>query len=534
VIPLLTVEQVRAAEQAAIAQGRSEDALTLAAGAGIAAAVIRAFDDQPGRAVILVGPGKNGGDGLVIAEHLLDAGWQCAIWSFQRDGIAGAPVSEQAIDRAAWLRSNDDLSRSLDQCDIVIDAIYGAGGRAELPDDVVAVFDQVREARRRSGLSIWAVDVPSGMAVDTGDIADRALAADVTAMIGLPKTGPYRLPAAAFTGRVISIDIGLEAPVELDAEAPALLTPEHVRRLLPERRTGSHKRSVGTVLVVGGAPNYYGAPRMSAEAALRSGAGLVSVAAPSSIIPPIATAVPELTFCPLPMAEHGTAGDRMAKIVRERLDETDALVIGPGLGTDAPVPDFLSRLFGVGAAARRGIGFGSAAADEQDEPFTGRAVLDADALNWLATQEDWVDKLTGADLVLTPHPGELARMTGKERRDIEQDPWAAAREAAAAFKHVVVLKFAHTVVATPDGRMMVAPQAPSSLATAGTGDVLSGIIGSFMAQGMSATDAACSGILVGLVATDRAEQRSGPIGMLATDIIRELPMAIGQFSRKRL
>jgi ADP-dependent NAD(P)H-hydrate dehydratase / NAD(P)H-hydrate epimerase len=532
VIPLVTAADVKRAEADAIKAGTTEADLMLSAGTQIAE-LIDMEHIGPGSALVLCGPGNNGGDGVVIGARLQALGWIVTIWTWNRDGAGTAPISEDRGQVLTWISKSEDVGKHLGDADIVIDAVFGAGSRAELPDDVIEVFDVIRECHASRYLEIWAVDLPSGVSSDTGEVAEQALYADVTAFIGLPKVGLYQLPAASHSGRLVGIDIGLQAPLDLDGERPELITAGRVRGLIPKRRAGIHKRSTGTVLVVGGAPNYYGAPRMSGESALRSGAGLVSVAAPSSIVAPIATAVPELTFVPLPVAEHATAAARMAKIVREKMPAADALVIGPGLGTDAPVPEFLSQLLGFEQPGRSGIGFGSHNEPERVEPFSGRAVFDADVLNWLAQTDEWADTLKDATLVLTPHAGELARLLGCKREEVEADPWEKAREAAALFGQVVVLKYAHSVVATPSGKLYIADQAPPGLATAGTGDVLAGCIGAFLAQGLDTESAAVAGVALGLRAAEIAAMETGTVGYTATDVIDKLPAARDVIIRSR-
>ncbi len=524
-IPLVTVDQMRNAEQKAIEIGRSETDLMLAAGVSIADE-ISARHGVASHALVLCGPGKNGGDGVVIATELVRLGRIATVWTYNRDGAGGVPVDQELIEDTDWITGQSALEDALASVDFVVDAVFGAGGRAELPDEVSRAFDAIRLEARDNYLPIWAVDVPSGIDCDTGSIAESALQADVTTMIGLPKVGAYRFPAARNTGFKSLIDIGIAPTDDLGPETPGLITGLSTRRLLPTRRAGLHKRAAGSLMVIGGAPNYYGAPRLAAEAGLRSGAGIVTVAAPSSVIGSIATAVPELTFLPLPVAEHLTAESRMATLIREQLDRYDALVIGPGLGTDKPVPGFLAKLFGFERISTTGIGFGSASDVEEESEFTGRAVIDADGLNWLATRDDWWTELRQADLVLTPHPGELARLLNCERDDIEADPWRYARDAAERFQQVVVLKYGHTCVATPQGELSIAPQAPPSLATAGSGDVLAGLIGGLIAQGLDSADAARAGVMIGLRAVDLGEVRHGSVGLTAGDIIELLPKSI--------
>lgn len=529
---LLTADEIRKVEQRAIDAGTSESELMSRAGNEIADAIHqdRLFASY---AVVLAGPGNNGGDGIVIAARLVELGWTVALWRWNRPETGDVPCDSGSLNQVTWIDSLDELVQVLDDANVVIDAIFGAGSRSALPDEVIAAFDTVRTAQEKQYVQVWAVDLPSGASSDDGSIADQALAADVTAMVGRPKVGAFLLPAAAYTGEIRYVDIGLPELEDVDAERPRLISSQRVRQVIPTRRTGVHKRSAGTLLVIGGAPNYYGAPRLTGEAALRSGAGLVSIAAPSSIIGSISSAVPELTFVPLPVSEHSSVAGRMARIIRGNCSSADALAIGPGLGIDDPVPGFLSQLLGFDSGLGSGIGFGTHDEPDPVEPYAGRAVIDADGLNWLSSQNEWWKTLSSAELVLTPHSGELARLLGIERSDIEADPWTHARHAASTFGQVVVLKFAHTVVASPDGQLWVAHQAPVGLATAGSGDVLTGVIGSLLAQGCHALDAAVGGVRLSLEAALEASMHEGTTGYLASDIVEHLPAARELITRSR-
>jgi NAD(P)H-hydrate epimerase len=526
VIKLCTVTEIRAAEHVALGDGRTEDELMTSAATGIASLILKRFGDRIGSAVFLVGPGKNGGDGLVAATILVEVGWTCFIWGFKRDGVAGAPISGLAAERLTWIRERSELQNVMSRADLIVDAVFGIGGKIELPQDVAEVFASAREARVARGTPLWAIDVPSGVDADSGEASDSAFHADVTVSIGLPKIGLYRAPAVRYSGDIELVDIGLSAP-EATAEDIALIDERSVRTLLPRRRQDTHKHDVGWLLVIGGAPNYYGAPRMAAEAAARAGAGMVSMAVPRSLVAPIASAVREVTFLPLPEAEFGGAGERMAQLVSRRLPEFAACLIGPGLGQDEPVPEFLSRLFGLRSGSQS-IGFGSTVDVPQSGGFSGRAVIDADGLNFLAKQESWHETLSSAELVLTPHPGELARLTGTSTADILADPWGSARAAADRFQQVVVLKQGFSVVAAPGQPLLIAPRCDPALASAGTGDVLAGTIAGLMAQGLEPRAAAAVGLFIGSRAADLAETHVGTLSLVAGDVIDTLPEAIRQ------
>ena len=497
-----------------------------AAGHGVADAIVAAHRGGPGTALFLVGPGHNGGDGLVAAAALVERGWRVRVWRYERRDLAGAPVPAEIAAEFEWLAQDADLETGCRVADVVVDAVFGIGGRAELPRAVGAAFAAARQARLDRGTPMVALDVPSGIDGDTGAADALAFQADLTAVIGLPKLGLYLGEAVRRAGTLSLVDIGLEPPESGEDDAQ-LLTDDDVRSWLPRRAADTHKRQAGTLLVVGGAPNYYGAPRMAAAAAGRVGAGLVSLAVPRSLIGPISTALPEVTFVPLPEGEFGGAGSRTAEIVRTAAATANALLIGPGLGQDQIVDEFLEAFFGTRSTSPS-IGFGASRAEPSGTPFTGRAVVDADGLNWLARHDNWPDRLRGASLILTPHPGELGRLMGVETDIIVERPWESAREAAARFGQVVVLKHAHTVIAEPGGRLLVGPQALPSLASAGTGDVLAGTIAGLLAQGLEPVAAAAAGVVIGTSAALDAQDAVGTLGLVAPDVIARLAPAVAR------
>ncbi len=520
---LCTVEEVRAAEERAAKAGLSERELIRAAAESFARLVQDERWGDTGNAVFLIGPGNNGGDGLVVASILATEGWTCQAWTFHRDTAGDLPTDESA-DRIETLTSKE-LPQAIAAADLVVDAVFGVGGRADLPDEVAEVFKLAQQARIDRGTPLWAVDVPSGVDSDTGDASINAFNADVTVSFGLPKIGLYKAPALRHAGTIKVTDIGVSAPVASKTDV-TLIDGVAVRRLMPRRRQDTHKHQVGWLMVVGGAPNYFGAPRMAAEAAARAGAGLVCLAVPRSLVAPISSAVREVTFLPLPEAEFGGAGERMASLVHETLPNYAAMLVGPGLGLDDPVPEFLAGLFGMRSSAKS-IGFSAPTTAAGDsERFSGKAVVDADGLNWLAKQDGWETSLKGTELVLTPHPGELSRLTGKSVDEITADPWKAAREAAERFGQVVVLKHAHPVVAAPGQPLAIGPNSEPALASAGTGDVLAGTIAGLLAQGLSARDAAMAGVYIGALASERAVAGMGTLSLVAGDVIETLPWAV--------
>lgn len=305
------------------------------------------------------------------------------------------------------------------------------------------------------------------------------------------------------------------------------------RGLVPRREFGAHKWGVGGLIVVAGAPGFAGAAILSALAAGRTGAGIVNVALPRSLAATVVIAVPEAATLPLSDGEPR----RSVEAIEAKLEKSAAMVIGPGLSEDEAAADLLSAIFGL-EASRSSIGFGfdSSELAPGDGGFLGRSgkpvVLDADALNWLANQPDWPSLLPPGRAVLTPHVGELSRLLDRPVAELIADPVQTVREAARAWGQTVVFKYGYTAVSDGE-RTLVAEDAPPSLATAGSGDVLAGAIGAFLAQGLAPMDAAALAIYVGLDAARRLEERFGTLGLVAGDLPEAMAEELAALERER-
>lgn len=314
---------------------------------------------------------------------------------------------------------------------------------------------------------------------------------------------------------------------QLDAAEPEIISEAWAASVLPRRQPGAHKWGVGGVVIVAGSPPFAGAAALCCAGAARSGAGIISAALPRSIAPVVVGLVPEVTIVFLPEGESHSVALRAAEAIGERLDRSAAMVVGPGMGDDAATAALLGTLFGF-TSTRGGIGFGTAAtgraAGSLEGPIATAAkpvVVDADALNWLSGQEQWWDRVPSGLLVLTPHAGEMARLSGIDVDEVLANPDLVAVEAAIRWSQTIVLKGGRTVVASPDGNVVAADAHPS-LATAGSGDVLSGSIGAFLAQGLSASHAAALAVFAGGRAAQRVARRYGTLGVVAGDI----PLAV--------
>ena len=301
---------------------------------------------------------------------------------------------------------------------------------------------------------------------------------------------------------------------------------------LPRRTFGAHKWGVGGLVIVAGAPGFAGAAALCALAAGRAGAGIINVALPHGLAGVVTTAVPEAATILLPSGDTAATGRRAVELIEPKLEKSTAMVVGPGLGEDEVSDALLSALFGFGGT-RQPIGFGgggSAGGVPSGDGAGGLVarsgkplVIDADGLNWLAKQDRWWERLPAGRAVLTPHVGEMSRLLDRPPNEVIAEPVAIAREAAARWRQVVVLKYGYTAVSDGE-RALVADDAPLSLATGGSGDVLAGTIGAFLAQGVAPLQAAALAVYVGMRAARRVERRTGVIGLVASD----LPPAIAE------
>ena len=350
-------------------------------------------------------------------------------------------------------------------------------------------------------MPLFALDVPSGLDTDSGSVDEVCPAADVTVAFGYPKTGLFIFPGADRVGAIDVVDIGLPAGLDDDVRL-RLVTEDWASTLLPTRPSDAHKGSFGKALIVAGSQNYAGAASLAAGGALRSGAGLVTVAAPERLQASILSRSPEPTYQPLP-----ESGEEAARIVQDATGGYDAVLVGCGLG-QAPETVTMARELLLSGGL--------------DRPL----VIDADGLNALASlDEDWARRLSGP-AVLTPHAGEMARLLGRTIDDVQGDRLSTALDSAAKWGHVVVLKGAHTIVAWPDGDGAVSPFANPGLATAGTGDVLAGAIAGLLSQGVEPYEAAVLGVYLHGAAGERVRRRIGTAGVAASDLLPELPWVI--------
>lgn len=512
---IVTVEQMREIEQAADAAGHSYDRMMELAGGAVARALLER-DEQIGERSVLVlaGSGNNGGDALVAADLLAEAGARVAVY-LTKERPEDDPHLSKLRERGLLIAVADEDQRSrvlklqLGQAEVIVDGILGTGTQLPLRGSAKEVLVAVHGAlaQRESAPYVLAVDCPSGVDCDSGEAAPEALPADLTVTLAAAKAGMLRFPAAGLTGELAIADIGI--PAKDLAHIPLdLATAAEVAGWLPERPAGAHKGTFGRALVVAGSRKYPGAALLAAEAAYLSGAGLVTCAVPHSIQGMLVPRLPEATW--IPLAE--SAGDFDAEAAGDltpELGRMDSILIGPGFGLADGTGQFLSRLLD-------GI-----------EPAQA-VVLDADGLKLLAQLDDWPSRLP-VETILTPHPGEMNVLTGIPIAEIQADRVATAKEWAAKWGVVLLLKGAHTVVAGPGGAASVLPFASPALARAGTGDVLAGILVGLRAQGVSAYEAAVlGGYLHGRAGLLAAEEAGTSAAVLAGDVSAMISEAIAE------
>ena len=509
---ILTAAQMREADRFTIEDiGIPSLVLMENAGRQVVAALETAYESQlEGRVAVLCGRGNNGGDGFVVARTLLQRGIDtlvCVIGSLahvQGDartnldilGQLGITVVE-IEDEQHWELHFSEISK----CTLIVDAIFGTGLRSPLAGMLETVVADVNA----SSIPVVSIDLPSGMSADTPQLVGDCIDASMTVALGALKLPLVLPPAERSAGDVVIADIGIPHSVveALEGQYVELLTPEHVRQLVAPRAADAHKGDFGRVTIVAGSRGKTGAAALAGLAALRSGAGLVTIATPASCLPLVAAGSPALMTEPLVEGDDGTiASDALERLLD--LDQ-DVIACGPGLGRTEDVARFVRDLISRAAVP---------------------LVLDADAITALAGDPA---SLTGSEdrrLIITPHPGEMARLIGAPVEHVQANRMQVAADVATMHRVYVVLKGHRTIVATPEGKVFINPTGNAGMATGGTGDVLTGVIAAWLAQLLDAEAACRLGVFLHGTAGDLAESRYGQVPMTATDVLDLLGSAL--------
>lgn len=468
--------------------------------------------DQKQHWLILVGKGNNGGDGLVAARYLQDAGIKVTLLYAQDPSemtgdaaIQRDATQQSGIDFAIWNQDWEQESNWQSYTGIV-DALLGTGSKGEPRTP----YDAIITAANSSGKPMIAADIPSGLNADTGEVAETCIQASLTVSLAFLKRGLIQYPGAGVAGDVVVRHIGIPRfTAQTLGVATHLVTQEvleHVLKVDPERARAvdGHKGTYGHVLIVGGSMNMSGAGLLASRAALRIGSGLVTWALPQALLPHIAGHVPELMLAPAVEGVEGKWDRSSTDLILPLAEKCDVLAIGPGLGRFEQDGEWLQTLW-----------------EQTDQPL----VLDADGLNMIAEADglsNWPSR--SADTVLTPHPGEMARLAGISTPEVQRDRIGIARDFAIQHGITLVLKGARTVIASSEGTVYVNTTGHPGMATGGSGDALTGIIAGLLAQGLSGIQAATLGVhLHGHAGEVAAYQRTGnPASLLAGDLIESL------------
>lgn len=619
---ILTVSEMVRIEKASDAAGHSYSAMMELAGRAVAAATLRHMEpwDTAGSVLVVVGPGNNGGDGLVAARVLHQWAPERLItvycWKRSPEGDPNYAAVHRLKLPIVHQQDDPDFVELVELAagaDVIVDALLGTGVSRPIDGMLAELLAAVRQGcqlrsaeeavgeeadedaepqdARTAALAVTpvgdfdflhmppvsparlpqivAVDCPSGLNCDTGVLDPAALRADLTVTFANPKVGHFVADGPAACGRLEVADIGTDSDLAADVSVQ-LATPDYGKSLLPARPADAHKGTFGKAMIVVGSVNYTGAAHLAGAAAYRAGAGLVTLGVIPSLHPILAAGLVESTWLLLP-EQLGVFSPEAAKVLVENLEGYAALLVGPGLTQEKEAVQFVHRLFDAGERRKSAVGFlmtersdepKAEAKVEGEEGFAGSPaakttsldapavgflakrrpvsaktggdvlqhiplVVDADALNALAQSEHGVEHLP-VNAILTPHPGEMARLCGCSTQEVRADRLGLARRKAAEWNVVVLLKGAYTVVAAPDGRVVVLPFANPALATAGSGDVLAGAVVGCLAQGVAPFEAAVLGGYLHGLAGELARTEIGDAGVVAGDLLGRLPGAIRQ------
>lgn len=508
----VTADQMRKMDQRAIDLGIPGVVLMENAGRGAAVLAQEQFGSMAGKNLaVFCGKGNNGGDGFVMARvfHGWGANVRIYLMAAREDVTGDAKINlESALKLGLELVEVKDESGlgliDLSGAHMLVDALLGTG----LDSEVKGRYLEVIRIMNRANKPTVSVDLPSGLEADTGRILGDAVMADLTVTFGYPKAGHFLPPGQDLIGRLEVVDIGLPDQVMADLGVEQeLLDEPSLKGLLKPRSREGHKGDYGHTLILAGSIGKTGAAALAAMAAVRTGSGLVTLAVPESLNPVMEQKLTEPMTVPLPEESPGFLDASAADRILELAEGKSVLVIGPGLSTNNGAMKTVKKLV-----------------LECDLPL----VIDADGLNVLADDPDILKKVKRS-AVLTPHPGEMSRLTGTSTAEIQADRMNAAADFAKKYNLVLALKGYRTVVSLPDGRLFLNTSGGPHMASGGMGDVLTGMIGGLAAQGLSPADAARLAVYVHGLAGDMTAAAKGPVGILASDLLAFLPTLWSRF-----
>jgi hydroxyethylthiazole kinase-like uncharacterized protein yjeF len=467
------------------------------------------------RVVVLCGRGNNGGDGYVMARYLHQAGFRVTVILLSKlNNVSGDALINLKVIKKMGLEILEvpdakrwgTKRRVLRSCDYIIDGILGTG----LNSPVKGFYSQVLKYVNALGKPIMAIDIPSGLNADTGQIMGVAIKAELTATFGFPKVGHLIFPGADLVGRLVRIDIGIPDSVATQVPMSSVMTdPSDLSHLFAIENQDIHKGNRGHLLVLSGSTGKTGAATLTALGGLRAGAGLVTLGVPKSLNPILESKLTEAMTEPLPETSDGSLSLKAEKRIRALMEGKTALALGPGLSTDHETASLVRRIV---AGSRLPM------------------VIDADGLNALSQDQASISNCSQS-AILTPHPGEMARLTGMKTSAIQHDRIGTSIQFVKKYGCYLVLKGARTLVAQPDGKLYVNPTGNPALSSGGAGDVLTGLIGGFLARGWSMAEAAIAGVYLHGMAADYLAEDMGQVGVLAGELLDVLPELMFSLSR---
>jgi NAD(P)H-hydrate epimerase len=488
------------------------------AGRQVVAAMESIFDDLPERRVaILSGKGNNGGDGFVVARTLHQRGIDVSVFlvgqvaeikgdariNLEILGRLGITVVEIS-DEGQWDLHFSEISAH----GLIVDALFGTGLKSALS----GIYETIVADVNGSGIAVVAIDVPSGMSADTPDLIGDCIEAAMTVTLGAPKLPLVLPPAEQKAGEVVIADIGIPSEIfdALEGQRVELMTRDQMRALVSPRAADAHKGDFGRVVVVAGSRGKTGAAILAAQGALRAGAGLVTIATPRSCVPIVAAHTPDYMTEALEETVDGTIHFAAAECVLAL--DADVLALGPGLGRGEGVTTFMRELV-----------------ERSEVPL----VFDADALNAFADEPAALVGREGRDLIITPHPGEMARLVGCTVEDVQADRIGIARDFASSHRVYVILKGYRSLIATPDGKIFINPTGSPGMATGGTGDVLAGMLAAWLAQLLDAEAACKVSVYLHGAAGELADADEGEVSMTASDLADHIGDAVLELTARR-
>lgn len=527
-IKILTASEMAAADRAMETRlGVPSRVLMESAGREVASFVLKSVDPscKKRQAVVLTGGGNNGGDGFVVARYLKEAAWNVmvlatvSIESLKGDASSNALVWKNCGGKVLEVNldslNDSEVASLLENSGVIIDAIYGTGFRGSMENWPAKLVELTNEISAKNSIQVVSVDIPSGAEASTGRVLGACINATQTVALQCPKIGHVLFPASRYCGKEVYIaDIGISNNLsEIASVRRELVTASAVSGLLSEayrERDEAHKGRRGHVLVMGGSSGHFGAPKMTALAAIACGSGLVTMCLPKSAAREVQTQLLELMCLEAAEDAYLAFGKPDRGWLKNALEGKNAIAIGPGMGQGEGAGDLLEMVF------------------EESLRLEMPLVIDADAINMISLRKGLVGKIPPQS-ILTPHPGEMARLCGIETAEVEQDRLGNTGDLAARLKCWVILKGARTVVCGPDGEIFINPAASEILATAGSGDVLTGVLAAMLGRGMGLKNACLCAVYVhGECVGELRHKYGGSVGAKAGDIIDYSPRVINR------